>query len=215
MTGKWERLSLLAGALAVPFWIAGVALVSNYAKGSKGPKILASYQHHSNGILAAGLLWSLGVILFVWFLSSLRSHYVAAEGGTGRLASLAWSGGLIASAIAFLIPAADEAAAVNKNDIDASGASVLHHISDGFFIASEYSLSVLFFASAILALRYGTLPKWLGWFSALIGVVLLIGPIGWAAFIFATPIWTLIVSILLWRRAEQPARIGEPSLSQA
>jgi hypothetical protein len=214
MTGKWERLSSLSGALAVPFWIAGVILVSTQAKGNKGPKILASYQHHSNGILVGGLLWSIGVVLFIWFLSSLRSHYLAAEGGIGRLASLAWSGGLVASAIAMLIPTTDEAGALNKNDIDASGAAVLHHLSDAFFVATEYSLSVLFLASAVLALRYATLPKWLGWLSLLIGVVLLIGPIGWAALIFATPIWTLIVSFLLWRRAEQPARIGEPSLSQ-
>jgi hypothetical protein len=215
MTGKWERWSALSGALAVPFWVAGVILVSTKATGSKGPKILASYHHHSDGILLGSFLWWLGVVLFIWFLGSLRSHYVTAEGGTERLASIAWSGGLIAAAIAFLIPAADAAGALDKNDIDASGASVLHHISDAFFIGSEYAVSVLFFASAILALRYAALPKWLGWVSALIGIVLLIGPIGWAAFIFATPIWTLMVSFLLWRRAEQPARIGEPSLSQA
>jgi hypothetical protein len=49
-------------------------------------------------------------------------------------------------------------------------------------------------------LRHAVLPKWLGWLSLLIGIVLLIGPIGWAAFIFATPIWILIVSVLLYMR---------------
>lgn len=118
----------------------------------------------------------------------------------------------MAAAIAMLIPAADEVDALNKDDIDASGAAVLHHCSDAFFVATEYSLSILFFATAILALRHAALPKWLGWLSVLIGVVLLIGPIGWAALIFATPIWTLIVSILLWRRAEQPSATAEPAL---
>jgi hypothetical protein len=69
--------------------------------------------------------------------------------------------------------------------------------------------------AALLAIRYAVLPKWLGWLSALIGFVLLIGPIGWAALIFATPIWTLIVSILRWRRVEQPSVAGEPALSTA
>jgi hypothetical protein len=211
MTAKWERLARLSGALAVPFWIAGVILISTQATGSKGPKILASYQHHSNGILLGGFLWSLGVLLFIWFLGSLRSHYLAAEGGDGRLSSLVWGSGLVASAVALLIPGPDMAGALNKNDIDASGASTLHHLSDALFIAAEYALPVLFFASAILALRYAALPKWLGWVSILIGVVLLIGPIGWAAFIFATPIWTLIVSVLLYSRAERPARLGAPA----
>jgi len=45
---------------------------------------------------------------------------------------------------------ADEVGALNKNDFDASGAAVLHHFSDGFFVAAEYTLPVFFFASAIL-----------------------------------------------------------------
>jgi hypothetical protein len=46
--------------------------------------------------------------------------------------------------------------------------------------------------------------------------VLLIGPIGWAAFIFATPIWTLIVSLTLWRKTERATQpTGEPSLTVA
>jgi hypothetical protein len=212
MSLKWERLAPLAGALAVPFWVAGVIFMSSKAKGSKGPEILASYQQHSDGILVGALLWSIGVLLFIWFLGSLRSHLLAAEGGDGRLANLAYGGGLVAAAIAMLIPAADEVGALNKDDIDASGAAVLHHLSDAFFIATEYTLPILFFATAIVALRHAALPKWLGWLSVLIGVVLLIGPIGWAALIFATPVWTLIVSILLYRRTEQPATTGEPAL---
>jgi hypothetical protein len=217
MVSKWERWAPLAGVLAVPFWVAGVIFVSTKAKGSKGPEILASYQQHSDGILVGALLWSIGVLLFIWFLVSLRSHLLAAEGGDGRLANLAYGGGLVASAIALLIPAVDEVGALNKDDIDASGASVLHHFSDAFFVATEYALPILFFATAIVALRYAALPKWVGWLSALVGVVLLIGPIGWAALIFATPIWTLIVSILLWRRAEArvSSRAGEPALGTA
>lgn len=213
MVSKWERLAPLAGVLAVPFWLMGVIFTSTKAKGSEGPEILASYQQHSDGILVGALLWSIGVLLFIWFLGSLRSHLLAAERGDGRLANLAYGGGLVAAGIALLIPAADEVGALNKNDIDASGASVLHHFSDAFFIATEYVLPILFFAVAIAAFRYAALPKWLAWLSVLIGVVLLIGPIGWAALIFATPIWTLIVSILIWRRAEKPATTGEPAFA--
>jgi hypothetical protein len=210
MTTKWDRWATLSGALAVPFWIAAVILISVKAEGSKGPKILVSYQQHSDGILLAGLLWSIGVLLFIWFLGSLRTHYLATEGDPGRIAALAYGGGIAASVIAMLIPVADEVGALNKNDIDASGASVLHHFSDGFFVAAEYTLPVFFFAGAILALRYAALPKWLGWLSVLIGIVLLIGPIGWAAFIFATPIWILIVSVWLFMRTPAGAPASTP-----
>jgi hypothetical protein len=216
MTTKWDRWATLSGALAVPFWLVAVILISTKAEGSKGPKILASYHAHSDGILLAGLLWSIGVLLFIWFLGSLRSHYLAAEGNHqgGRITALAYGGGIAASIIAMLIPAADEVGALNKNDIDFSGAAVLHHLSDGFFIGTEYTVSILFFASAIMALRYAALPKWLGWLSLLIGIVLLVGPIGWAALIFAIPIWTLIVSIWLYAQTEQPASTHAPALGQ-
>lgn len=77
-----------------------------------------------------------------------------------------YGGGIAASTIAFLMPAADEVGALNRNDIDASGAAVLHHLSDAFFIGTENALPVLFFASALLSLRHGSLPKWLGRLSA-------------------------------------------------
>lgn len=208
---KWERWATLSGVLAVPFWVVGVIILSTKATGDKGPEILASYHKHSDWILCGGLLWSIGTLLFIWFLGSLRSRYLAAEGGPGRLTTLAFGGGIAASVLGMLIPTADEVGALNKNDIDASGASVLHNFGDAFFIAAEYTLPVLFFASAILALRHGALPKWLGWFSLLIGIVLLIGPIGWAAMIFAVPIWVLIVSVLLYTRA--PA--GAPAAGSA
>jgi hypothetical protein len=108
-------------------------------------------------------VWSLGVLLFIWFLASLRSHYLAAEGGDGRLASLAWDSGLIAATFGLVIPSADEVGALNKDHIDASGAAVLHHLSDAFFIGVEYALPIFFFASAILSLCRATLPRWLGW----------------------------------------------------
>lgn len=210
MSSKWERRATLSGVLAVVFWILGVILTSSKAKGDKGPKALASYHQHSDGILAGGLLWSIGVLLFIWFLGSLRSHYLAAEGGAGRLSSLAFGGGIAAAVVGMLIPVADEVGALNKDDIDASGAAVLHHFSDAFFLATEYMLPVFFFSSAILALRYAALPKWLGWLSILVGIVLLIGPIGWAALIFATPIWVLIVSIWLYVRTPVAATAPDP-----
>ena len=201
---KWERYAPLSGVLAVVLWVIGIIVVSTNAEGSKGPKILLSYHRHDDAILAGGLLWSLGVVLFIWFLGSLRSRLLSLEGGSGRLSTLAYGGGIAAATIAILIPGPDQVGALNKDDIDTSGAAVLHHLSDAFFIGLEYILPVFLFATAIVALRYEALPRWLGWVTALIGLVLLIGPIGWAALIFAFPIWVLIVSVLLWRWAESP-----------
>ncbi|HEY7019414.1 MAG TPA: hypothetical protein VH297_13190 [Gaiellaceae bacterium] len=212
MNSKLERWSTLAGVLAVPFWVAGVIVISTQATGEAGAKILTAYHDNSNAIMGGALLFSIGVVLFIWFLGALRDRFLAAEGGSGRYTSVAFGGGIAASVIAMLIPVLDEVGAMDNKNLDASGAAVLHHSTDGFFIASEYTLSVLFFASAVLMLRYAAFAKWLGWVSLLIGIVLLIGPIGWAAFLFLTPIWTLIVSFTLWRGSAQPTVAREPAL---
>jgi hypothetical protein len=60
-------------------------------------------------------------------------------------------------------------------------------------------LPVLLVASAMVALRYGGLPRWLAWIQVLVALVLLSGVIGWAALIFAFPVWVLVTSYLLWR----------------
>lgn len=213
--GKWERWAPLSGVIAVVFWVVGVILVSTNAKDGKGPKVLAGYVHHSNGILLGAMLWSLGVILFIWFLGSLRARLLALEGPAGRLTAIAYGGGIAAATVAILIPGGDVAGALNKDDLDPSSAAALHHLTDAFFVGAEYLLPVLFFACAVAAFRFGALPKWLAWFSVLIGIVLLIGPIGWAALMFATPIWVVTVSIWLYQTAEKPARIGAPATETA
>jgi len=49
------------------------------------------------------------------------------------------------------------------------------------------------------------LPVWLAWASLVFALGLLIFPIGWAVLIFGVPLWTVVVSVLLWRRV----RVGD------
>jgi hypothetical protein len=66
-----------------------------------------------------------------------------------------------------------------------------------FFIAAELALIPFFVGVAVVALRTGVLPRWWAAFSILIAVVLVIGPIGWAALIFGTPIWLLGTGLIV------------------
>ena len=91
-------------------------------------------------------------------------------------------------------------------------AGAFHHLSDGFFVGAEIALVVVFLAGAVAALRTGVLPKWWAWLMVLVAIVLVIGPIGWAALIFGTPIWVLGTTAMLLRtptarREIQPASV--------
>ena len=194
-----ERYAPLTGVLAVVGWVVGLLIAGDISSKDKGGEILAYYQAHDGRILAGGLIWLIGTALFVWFLGSLRSRLAEAEGGVGRLTSLAFGGGIATAICVAMQSAPDMAAAISKDDIDGSAARALRSVSDSFFIGAEFLLPVLLVAVALLTLRTAVFPRWLGWLSLLIALVLLIAPIGWAALVFAFPIWTLIVAYLIWR----------------
>jgi hypothetical protein len=195
----WDRYSPLSGVLAVIGWVVGIILLDVVETEEEGAALLAVYNENEGRILAGGILFLIGTALFVWFLGSLRSRLLAAEGGDGRLTAIAYGGGIATAVCLALMPGPDMAGVFSNDEIDESAALALGSVGDAFFLGAEYLLPVLLVASALVALRYGALPKWLAWIQVLVAIVLLSGVIGWVALIFAFPVWVLITSYLLWR----------------
>jgi hypothetical protein len=141
--------------------------------------------------------------VFVSFLGMLRSKLLAAEGGDGKLATITFASGITAATCLMLQPGPDLSAVLAEDDIDASSARAIHAIGDVFYVGAEYFLPVLLVAFAIPALRTGDgdFPAWFAWISVGIAIVLLVAPIGWAALVFAFPIWVLVLSFMLWARS--------------
>jgi hypothetical protein len=195
----WERYSPLTGVLAVVGWVVGIIMLDVADSEEGGAALLAVYRGDEGQILFGGIIWLIGTALFVWFLGSLRSRLLAAEGGDGRLTAIAYGGGLATAVCLALMPGAHMAGALSNEEIDESAALALGAVGDVFFLGAEYLLPLLLVASAMIALRYGGLPRWLAWIQVLVALVLLSGVIGWAALIFAFPVWVLVTSYLLWR----------------
>jgi hypothetical protein len=80
-------------------------------------------------------------------------------------------------------------------------------MGDGVFLAAFYGAAVLLGATGFVVLRSGVLPRWFGWVTLAVALVLVVPWINWAAFIFALPIWIILTSLLLWR-----ATTGSPSV---
>ena len=112
-----------------------------------------------------------------------------------------------------LAPAAAGALAYDNDGraLSAAAAETLDVLGDGFFVISEFIAVAFLGATAAAILRGRAFPAWFGWLTALLAVILIIGPIGWAVMIFGIPIWTLIVSIWLFamnNRMPQTGRVG-------
>ena len=203
MLTRFERLSaLVTGPLAVALWIAGIVvgqgLTDSLPSKASDPQVLAWLHDNKNLVIVGGWLFATGCLMFIWFAGVLRTSLAAAETESHTLSTIAY-GGAVAAAIFGIGTQADIGAAINASDITAPTAGMFHHLGDLFFVGAELSLIVPLAAIAVLAFRTAALPNWWGIFSALIAVVLWIGPIGWAGLIFGTPIWVVGTTLLLVR----------------
>ena len=206
------RFAPLMGVLAVILWIIGVILAASDSPGDKAPgaEIAANFDEHGTKILLAVTFFGVGSSAFIWFLGSLTSR-LRADLGDNRLASIVLASGT-AAATAFtcvLAPGAAGALASDNRDrtLSPAAAEALEVLGDGFFVVAEFIAVAFVGAAALAILRGRTFPTWFGWLTALVAVVLVIGPIGWAALIFGIPIWTVVVSIWLFTKQSQGASV--------
>ena len=202
-----ERYAPLTGVAAVVLWIVGTYLTEkdDRPEGKDTAALVAWVEKNDTSLIAGAVIFGLGVVLFLWMLGSLRSALYAAEGGTGRLATIAFAGG-VATAISMMFTYLPHAqAAFDVDDTSETSTDALVHMGDAFFGGVELFAIPLTAATALAVLRFGALPRWFAWFSLALALVLVIVPIGWLGVIAGLPLWTLIVSVLLFLRRPMPA----------
>jgi hypothetical protein len=202
MDWRWERLQPLTGVLAVGLWVIGVALSESVQPaGDSAEDVLSNFQENGGTILAGGFIFQLGCLFFIWFLGTLWARLRWAEGGTGRLATTAFGGGLATAVFLLLAPGADMAGALNNEEIAASTAEAVRVVEDVFVSGAALSAAVVVTAVALVTILTGALPRWVGWVSFALALWLLIPFVGWAGLLFGFPLWVLLVSFYLWRAA--------------
>jgi hypothetical protein len=210
MSRRAERFAPLMGVAAVVLWVVAVILIFDGAPGDKAPgaEIAAWFDEKSTRILVAMLLFGLGTSAFIWFLASLATRLRAAEGNP-PLPSIVLIAGPSAAAVYGLVAGVLSAGALAYENRDRTlspqAAETIWVLPDGFFHASEMIAVAFMGAAAVSMLRTRAFPVW----YAIIAIAL-VAPIGWAALIFAIPIWTLVTSVWLFVTKE-PA--PKPALS--
>jgi hypothetical protein len=204
-----NRVSLVTSAVvAVALWVAGLVLAagvpSNLASHASDAEILAWVKDNKTPIILGSWLFMLGCVVFLVFAGLLRERLATAEGGNHLLANIAFGGAVAASVLGVGINA-DIGTAIDTGSVTPAAAAAFHSIGDLSFMGAELMMIPLVAAASLVALRTGVLPRWWAVLGLLVAVVLAIGPIGWAALVFGTPIWTLGTSLLVGRR---PRRAG-------
>jgi hypothetical protein len=209
---SWERLAALAGVAFVVLYVAAFALGIEVGKSDR--EILDYYADSGNRAkeVVAFFLIAAAALAFLLFASSLRSLIARAEQERAMLAALAWAGGTACAVLVLAGNAVSRATAFTAMSddfqLDPNTRRVVEDVGFLLFASGALAAILLVVAVSLAALRYGVVPRWLGW-AGLPAAALLTLAIAFVGFlIFA--LWVLAVSaaLALRRSAETATRTG-------
>jgi hypothetical protein len=209
MKWRWERWAGVAGIAYVVLYIGAFAL--GIEVGPSDREILEYYADSGNRSkeTAAFFVISGAALAFVLFASAVRSLIAAAEGPPVTLAAIAWAGATAYAALTLAGNAVSRATAFAAMDTDVFELDVNSRrlLEDtGLLLLASGAIAAMLFvvAASIAAVRYGILPRWLGWAGFALAAVfpLAIGFIGFLALF----LWVLAVSVVLVSRSGRVVR---------
>ena len=232
---RWERLGAAAGIVFAILAVATILLVpqSPPAADDSLRQIQAYFGEHRDGLLMAGYVTGLALAFALWFVGTLRSYLAQAEGGTGRLASVAYGGGLVAGAMALVGTAVTSALAfsVAQNAVPGSQPVLraLFDLGNMAFSLAWFPIVVLVGATALVSYRTGALPVWHARISGALSIAFIVaatsafvergalaagGAYGYVMFLLFVA-WILVTSILVLQRTRTPEGMGRAGRTAA
>ena len=197
-----ERWMTWTGLAAVVLWVLSVVVVNSGsvpAENASEAAYLAYVKTEGTTILVGGWVFMAGCAAFLWFAVVLRQRLAAAEGGSGVFSTAAFAGAVVVGALMMMTPAGEIAAAIvaEEQEISASAVAALRHLGEAFLSAAAFAGTLLMTGTAVVAFRTRLFPRAWAWFSAALAVVLVIGPIGWAALLLGLPVWVIGTTVFL------------------
>ena len=216
----WTRIAAAGGIFYVLLTLLGNDVLGS---GGEGPDMTATRSQigayvgtHPPTALSWAALYIelLGILAFVFFLGSLWSVLRRAEGEHGPFSAIAFGAGLVSVGVKIAsLPAAIAAFYRAQEGMDPQLAAALLDMNGVSFVLTWAIDAVLLAATAVVVLRTGALPRWLGWIAAVLSPALLVGvafatSFGFVPYVLYTTLWIVATSIVLIRHA------GEPSLTK-
>lgn len=175
-------------------------------------EIVDFYVDNEGAQIASGLLEGIAATLFVFFGAVVRRALRAAEGERSVLADVAFAGTIVFAVGLAIDATITFALAETAADIDPSAVQALTALWHNDFVPLAVGIQIFLLGSGIAIVRYGTVPRWIGW-VAIVLTVLALTPIGFVAFI-GSGILIAIMSVALAMRAkaaQQPTVLSGPA----
>lgn len=156
-------------------------------------------------LLLADLALGLAGVALLWFLGSFRVVLRRAEGEPARLATIAFAGGVVLSALLFVKNSIEGGIALALEfeqgfTLDPGVYRALNAIFLGLLIHEGLAAAVLIGAASLLALRTRVFPRWLGWTGLAAALVALLSWLIPGLPLVLVLAWILAASVVMLRR---------------
>jgi hypothetical protein len=156
-------------------------------------------------VLLADLALGLAGVALLWFLGSFRVVLRRAEGEPARLATIAFAGGVVLSALLFVKNSIEGGIALALEfeqgfTLDPDVYRALNAIFLGLLIHEGLAAAVLIGAASLLVLRTRVFPRWLGWTGLAVALVALVSWLIPGLPLVLVLAWILAASVVMLRR---------------
>ena len=139
----------------------------------------------------------IAAVALMFFASVIRTRL--RETGSETLATAAFGGG-VSVVVGLAVFGISQIALLDASDLgEEQVAQALNIIDNDNFFPAIIGMAVMYLATGWHCVNSGVLPKWLAWLSVALAVVSVAGPAGFVAFL-VFPLWSILVSVLLFKR---------------
>jgi hypothetical protein len=175
-----DRVAAVAGVLFVVAFVVGQYVAPDlvYPEEQVGGVQLTFYVNYEDQLLAQAILFGVASMLLLVFVGGLRAFLARAEGQDPRWAPVVVAAGAVAAGLVLLraaIVVALTALRGNEVGVHAQGsawaARALFYLEGALRDMMLFPFAVFLAAAAVVLLRTGVLPRWLGWVGAALAVL--------------------------------------------
>ncbi len=201
----WGWLGSVSGILFVVFFVVAFSIASTdpgVDPGDPAGDIARRLAEQIDENQLSFPFFALAIFFFVWFLSHVRDRFRRVTEEGDWLVAVFWAGGVL-SAAAFLMQGLVQAAQFSIDDYggDVQAAKALLALGWNSALLMGPPVALMTGAAAVVILRFGLLPKWLGWAAVVAFAAAIVAP--WIP-VFA--LWVLLVSIVLLVEGRRPGQ---------
>jgi hypothetical protein len=200
---RWSRWAAGAGFLFVVLLVVAFLIANTPGSGASAAKVVHYYNTHKTAVNVSGLSTYLSVFVGIWFYAYLWRYY-RTFAGQQLTAAVSLLGAVIFGTAGALSAGFNFFFTDHPKKISADVFVALNMLqNDVNYPMTIVGLALLYAASGIVIYRTGAFPRWLAWVSWVMTLVALVPFIAFAA-LLATPLWVLVVSVLLLRLPARP-----------